>query len=330
MKKQILILAGVALMASSCTTVQYTSKTADVSTKIQTLTVADVKVQPERKTATAEYKWTPFAQMRAGAMKEEAAYKILQEANSDLLIEPQVVVNSRGIFRGGTVTVSGYPAKYTNFRPMTKEDAEIIATYEGRISPVVVCTAETPVSIGKQAPSMKSKLRNTFKSKAPKTQNIFNESRTYHNMITVFGGPMTYQDVYHNYYGYTENDGTETGFHVGAMYTHVWDKWGVYGKLNITSCDEEDGTTAIGTIGAVKTLSRKWNIFAGIGIGGVSSHHYGTYNYFERGYSRNTAFAWDFGFQWTKKRFGLSYGITAAHGAGHSNWAPFIGAGFRF
>lgn len=329
MKKQILFLAGVALMASSCSTVSYTSKTADVSTKIQTLTVADVKVQPERKTATAEYKWTPFAQMRAGAMKEEAAYKILQESNSDLLIEPQVVVNSRGIFRGGTVTVSGYPAKYSNFRPMTKEDAEIIATYEGRISPIVVCTAETPVSIGKQAPSMKSKLKNTFKSKAPKTQNIFNESKNYHNMITILGGPMTYDDVYHSYYGYSYNDGTETGFHVGAMYTHVWDKWGMYGKLNITSTGEGEGTTAIVTIGGVKTLSSKWNLFAGMGIGGVSCDHYGSYYYGDHT-KRNTAFAWDCGFQWTKKRFGLSFGITASHGAGHSNWAPFAGVGFRF
>lgn len=312
MKKQILFILGIALVASSCSTVQYTSKTVPVATQIQTLTVADVKVEPSRQETTMNWSWTPFSTFSLSAVKEAATHKLLKETKGDLLIEPQVEVKRRGLFRGGSINISGYPATYANFRSMTKEDAEIIATYEGRIAPVIVCNAANPsVTGGRKQPNIKRK--------SPKDRGLFDKPRTYHNFISITGGPLSY------------DDGDECGYHLSLMYGYIWKKWGVYAKLSFTDACHSEGwgddesESAIGTIGVIKTLPKGWNVFAGAGAGTAYRIRYHNWNLIAE-----PAFAWDFGFQWQKNRIALSAGITALHNTDANNFNPFVGIGFRF
>ncbi len=84
-------------------------------------TVADLEVSPQRVT----YTLTPSRAIRAGG-EDNCKQAALQEAldkhgNADLMLEPQyVIARKKGLFRTKvtSVTVSGHPAKYVNFRSM--------------------------------------------------------------------------------------------------------------------------------------------------------------------------------------------------------------------
>lgn len=72
--------------------------------------------------------------MAVEQQKKKAEAKLLEESKADVVVQPQYTITRRGIFRGGSVTVTGYPATYKNFRPMTKDDAEKVAVLDGRVA----------------------------------------------------------------------------------------------------------------------------------------------------------------------------------------------------
>ena len=131
MNRIMILAAGVGLALSSCSTIQHTSQTAGVDTNVYNLTVADMNVAKQKQTMTTEWKWNPLSTVSLKAQKETATAELLKEANADVLVEPQYIVKRRGLFRGGSLTVTGYPATYSNFRNMTPEDAEKIAKING-------------------------------------------------------------------------------------------------------------------------------------------------------------------------------------------------------
>lgn len=148
-----LTLATIALLAlSSCSTISHTSEQLYVESKVVSVTVADMNVQPQRVEHTTSWKWNPFRVVSVSGEKDKATGELLKELKADVLVEPQYIVKRRGIFRGGSVTVSGYPATYHNFRPMTEQDATTIATLDGRLNcGGAVINTSAPIGVFKES-----------------------------------------------------------------------------------------------------------------------------------------------------------------------------------
>lgn len=122
MKKYLFILA-VALSAVSCTTTvkTTTARTESVPYAMYNATVADLEVSPKRISHTI----VPSAEVRRGGLsncKEACIQEALaKHGNADLLIEPQFVITMKKCLfskKISSVTVTGRPAKYKNFRSL--------------------------------------------------------------------------------------------------------------------------------------------------------------------------------------------------------------------
>lgn len=129
MKKSCLTgLAALALTAafSSCTTLSYEATTAGVDARIVSTTVGELDVNKQKASATANWNWSPFSAFKPSEIRQQAEAKLLRENNADVIVEPVYEIQRRGLFRGGTVTVTGYPAVYTKFRPMRADERIIL------------------------------------------------------------------------------------------------------------------------------------------------------------------------------------------------------------
>ena len=122
--KKYLILVATALLTAACTTTTKTARTESVPYSMYNATVADLDVAPQRIT----YTLTTTKPIRKGGpanCKNAAIQEALAaNGNADLLLEPQFVLNHKksllGIFvnKITSVTVTGRPATYKNFRSM--------------------------------------------------------------------------------------------------------------------------------------------------------------------------------------------------------------------
>lgn len=121
MKRISILLLSSALLLSSCHTLTKTARTADVGTSLQSATVVDlVPATEQRITHTIE----PTKDILRGGM-DNVRQAVIHEAlvekgnNADVLLEPQYVVSKKKTLFGSkitSITVSGRPAYYTNFR----------------------------------------------------------------------------------------------------------------------------------------------------------------------------------------------------------------------
>lgn len=111
---------------SSCSTIKHTAQYAPVEATIKSFTVADAEVSKQKVSKTSSWSFNPFVRVDIETVKTNTTAKLLQEVGADVLIEPQYIIEKRGFMRGGSVTVIGFPAKYTDFHKMTPEEAEIV------------------------------------------------------------------------------------------------------------------------------------------------------------------------------------------------------------
>ncbi len=106
-----------ALCLASCTTTNKTARTEVMPYSMYNASVADLDVSPER----VVYTMIPSKALnRAGEAncKRAAVQECLSKnGNADLLVEPMFVVSVNGK-KVTSVTVSGRPAKYKNFRSL--------------------------------------------------------------------------------------------------------------------------------------------------------------------------------------------------------------------
>jgi len=113
---------GSLLLLTSCKSYSKTAVSSDIHgpTVIQKPVVADLDVQEKKVSGTA----TAKGSKRVSELKEMALNDALTKANADVLIEPRYEISTSG--NNSTVTVTGYPATYKNFRPMEPADTMFI------------------------------------------------------------------------------------------------------------------------------------------------------------------------------------------------------------
>ncbi len=136
MKNLFIILMASAFAMTSCSTVYKTATTRNVEPTIAAVTLSDLDVSNEKIT----YTLIPTKKVRRGGLKNcinTAISEALALNGGDVLIETQQAIITRG---GGvmrkikSVTVTGYPAKYKNFRPADDKTLKE-ALVNGRVGP---------------------------------------------------------------------------------------------------------------------------------------------------------------------------------------------------
>lgn len=118
------IIFAVAVLLASCTSVKSTSQSVDVPAQVSSYpTVADLHVYPQRVSRSTSWKWNPFNTTTLKARKGNLKAELVNEAGADIIVEPEFIQKT-SLFNllGGSLTVSGYPAKLDNFRPATSAD----------------------------------------------------------------------------------------------------------------------------------------------------------------------------------------------------------------
>ncbi len=124
MKKQLFLIAIVAAVVSSCTTTRRTASQGNVTAALAAAVVSDLDVSNTKIT----YSYAPTSSVRKGGERNcintAIAEALAQNGGADVLIETQeAIVERSGLCskKIRTVTVTGYPAKYKNFRSADEE-----------------------------------------------------------------------------------------------------------------------------------------------------------------------------------------------------------------
>lgn len=120
MKVQILVAATLLLSITSCKTLNQTATDKDINSVVFAATTAELDVSDQKVTYTLH----PSAKVRRGGMQNcinVAIHEALKSSDGDVLIETQqAIVTRTGFLRKKikSVTVSGYPAKYKDFKSL--------------------------------------------------------------------------------------------------------------------------------------------------------------------------------------------------------------------
>lgn len=119
MKKLFIIGIVLATALTSCTTVTKTASTIDVASSLKSCSEADLEISQTK----VNYVHRTSSKERKGGRNNviNSAIKATLQANgnADVLVAPQYeIVKKSGLFGSKikTVTVTGYPANYKNFR----------------------------------------------------------------------------------------------------------------------------------------------------------------------------------------------------------------------
>lgn len=119
MRKIFLSVAVIGLLATSCTVTRKSATTAKMPTSLHSAMVADLEVSNERIT----YTMNPSKSIRKGGLinvKNAARQEALSKfGNADVLVNEEFSISLRQRLLGSkvkSVTISGRPAKYVNFR----------------------------------------------------------------------------------------------------------------------------------------------------------------------------------------------------------------------
>ena len=124
------LLAGIAcivLLASCSTLKKSTSTSLNVASGVQQYpTVVDLKVNNKIEKQLA-WGFVPFniGQPTLDNRKENLVADAVKENNADILLEPQMTYTKKS-FGQRTLTLTGYPATFKDFRKATKEDLEAL------------------------------------------------------------------------------------------------------------------------------------------------------------------------------------------------------------
>ncbi len=124
MKRNAILFLSILLLASSCGTISrtVTTKQMDIygAGVIQHPVVAEFEVNKTKVTGEAQSR----SHQTTSATRNQAVANAISNVNADILIEP--VFESETRDGRTTIKVTGYPAVYTNFRPVTHDDIPLL------------------------------------------------------------------------------------------------------------------------------------------------------------------------------------------------------------
>jgi len=123
--KKVLIIAMTLVVVTSCGVAKSnTAKTQDVrgSGVTHLPVLADLDVRSTKVTGSSTAMLKP-PMVTAESVKQEAIANAISKVNGDILIEPFYKMETIG--KQYTVTVTGYPATYKNFRMMEEKDTTL-------------------------------------------------------------------------------------------------------------------------------------------------------------------------------------------------------------
>lgn len=118
---------GVALMLTSCSTMQKTATTAPVNNHVEQYpTVTDLVVM-DKIEVTSTWNFRPFhiGEPNLYTAQANLIAETLKEKGADVLLEPQFIFK-RTSYGERVLTVVGYPAKFSGFRKATAADLEAL------------------------------------------------------------------------------------------------------------------------------------------------------------------------------------------------------------
>ncbi|MCM1177611.1 MAG: hypothetical protein NC115_00925 [Bacteroidales bacterium] len=123
--KKVIFIAAIVMIAASCsstTMITRTAKSGDLSySSLATTITSELKVSETKVTGEANNPNSFFSQVE---MEKTAVADALKKEDADILLEPQFEYR-RVDGKLVSVKVSGYPAKYSGFRPVTQDDVDI-------------------------------------------------------------------------------------------------------------------------------------------------------------------------------------------------------------
>lgn len=109
----------------SCTTIQKTASTSDIQANVwQYPVVADLDISPVKITKTTSW-YSFFSTMSKATRQSNLTAEMLLEADADVLVEPNSIYKKE-FPSHHTLTVTGFPAKFKNFRKATDKDLEAL------------------------------------------------------------------------------------------------------------------------------------------------------------------------------------------------------------
>ena len=112
--------------------------------------LADLDIKTQKVTGVYNYECDNGESVDENVLKSNAVYQALKEIKADILVAPQYQVTTKTMGRQYiTVTVTGYPAYYKNFRPMSEfSELETVETKSGAV--VVVAKDQNKAVLGYQ------------------------------------------------------------------------------------------------------------------------------------------------------------------------------------
>lgn len=123
------------MIFTSCTTTkisyeEYMTRQAEpvMTSPYITPTIADLEISETKETINETYKndltlKSKFDNKSVEAWKEATLAKMMREFNSDVIVAPTYNVTTSKDMKNITVEISGYPAKYVNFRSLSVADS---------------------------------------------------------------------------------------------------------------------------------------------------------------------------------------------------------------
>lgn len=131
--KKIFFLLSFALLAASCSVTSSSVNTSTPNAPVLTTTVASLDVSPTPIT----YVYTPSRYERKHAtlntILENAKYQALAQNGGDVLIQVSYKVEGKGVGKFirkiKRLSITGYPAKFVDFRTPTAEDRENVEAF---------------------------------------------------------------------------------------------------------------------------------------------------------------------------------------------------------
>ena len=142
MKKSLVLFASLSIF-SSCSVFEKTTRTKEIpGVVLQTPVLADLDVNNTKVTGIAEFK-----NSKPDYVRNMAVANALEKSDADVLVSPTYSTTTTA--GNISVTVTGYPAKYKNFRPMTSKDTTILTA-------TLNCLPTATIDANSVAPTKKS------------------------------------------------------------------------------------------------------------------------------------------------------------------------------